>query len=510
MPTKLIVTNRKRLRSKYGNTGLNTIEDRLRKLIDADGKRGITTDWVAMDIQSHVGPKSAPKITNAGDPRQTKACVDALFAGTRPDYLMILGAPDVVCHQPLLNPIIGDEDDEVPSDLPYACDEAFSDEISDFTGPGRVVGRLPDVAGASDPAALLAALDTATDYQRRSTAAYKSYCAISTDSWKLSTQKSVRNIFGRTTLQHIAPPAGPPWSKVELKPRVHLINCHGLDFDPAFYGDDGNGGQPLVIDQRDYEGRLRDGAVIAAECCYGSMLYDGQLFQIPRGICNTAMSNGCYAFVGSTNVAYGPSDSNDYADLVCRYFLQNVRNGASSGRALLEARQRYVSATAPLDPVDLKTIAQFCLLGDPSIHPVNIPEETRRSMARSAARSTTAARRKTLHGKGRRIGSSVAHVYSKMDRTISPGMRASLSEIIPAARYRSTSDVLSFRVHTARKQPLANSKTAAKKAAAVGCYHVIGAFDTSRQSTLERGPDILLIAFEENNVIRSVKKVYRR
>jgi hypothetical protein len=40
-----------------------------------------------------------------------------------------------------------EEDPDVPSDLPYACEAAFSRRPQDFLGPTRVVGRLPDLTG---------------------------------------------------------------------------------------------------------------------------------------------------------------------------------------------------------------------------------------------------------------------------------------------------------------------------------------------------------------------------
>lgn len=520
MTTKLIVTNKKRLRAKYKGTGLKKIEARLRKLIAADKKRGVTTEWVAMDIQSDVGPRSAPKINDPNDPQETKDCVDAIFANAQPDYVMILGSPDVVCLQPLINPIIGDEDEDVPSDLPYACDAGFSEEISDFVGSTRVVGRIPDIAGESNPASLLAALDTAIAWKRRRLIAYDSYCAISTDSWKKSTQKSLRKIFGRKTVRYVSPPAGQPWSKVELKPRVHFVNCHGQDFDTAFYGDDGAGSQPLAIDQADYDGRMREGTVIAAECCFGAELYEAPLIPMPPGISNTAMVNGVYGYLGSTNVAYGPADNNGYADLVCQYFLSNVRNGASVGRALLEARQRYSSSEAPLDPVDLKTLAQFNLLGDPSVHPVRMSPKTQRTIAKSKSRATTDARRRTLSRKGLRIGLSIAHVYSKVDEKIAHQMRAYLTDQLQSKRYSTTVEVISFAVHSAKQPALAKSKAAKRKAEGGGRYHVVSAFDTGRQQPVERystkkkakgpGPDVLLVALEANNEIQSIKKIYRR
>jgi hypothetical protein len=63
-----------------------------------------------------------------------------------------------------------------------------------------------------------------------------------------------------------------------------------------------------------------------------------------------------------------------------------VLDGASLGRALLEARQKYIQAApTPLGPIDLKTLGQFVLLGDPSVQPVAPPP------AQPAAKSVTAA-----------------------------------------------------------------------------------------------------------------------
>jgi hypothetical protein len=72
---------------------------------------------------------------------------------------------------------------------------------------------------------------------------------------------------------------------------------------------------------------------------------------------------------GSSTVAYGPSTSNAYADVICRMFVAEVLGGASLGRAVLLARQQFVQSQSFLDPTDLKTLAQFNLLGDPAAVP---------------------------------------------------------------------------------------------------------------------------------------------
>jgi hypothetical protein len=82
------------------------------------------------------------------------------------------------------------------------------------------------------------------------------------------------------------------------------------------------------------------------------------------------LKQGAYGFFGSTTTAYGPAAGNDWADEICRLFMRKVLSGASLGRAALEARLDYLRFSRWDDPVKLKTLAQFHLLGDPSIHPV--------------------------------------------------------------------------------------------------------------------------------------------
>src|SRR5687768_17306118 len=88
------------------------------------------------------------------------------------------------------------------------------------------------------------------------------------------------------------------------------------------------------------------------------------------GICSAYLAGKAYAFFGSSTIAYGPADTNDNADLICQFFLRRVVTGASVGRAALEARQQFAQQTGELSPADLKTLAQFNLLGDPSVTPV--------------------------------------------------------------------------------------------------------------------------------------------
>jgi len=167
---------------------------------------------------------------------------------------------------------------------------------------------------------------------------------------------------------------------------MHFINCHGAEVDPLFYGQKGND-YPVAHDAGRLKGKVAEGTVVAAECCYGAELYDAGTGQ--AGMANSYLAEGAYAVFGASTIAYGPAAGNGAADLICQYFLQRVLAGASLGRAALEARQRFVRETTVLDPVDLKTLAQFSLMGDPSLAPV-----------KRAAVGDTVARRANLMAHG--------------------------------------------------------------------------------------------------------------
>jgi hypothetical protein len=61
------------------------------------------------------------------------------------------------------------------------------------------------------------------------------------------------------------------------------------------------------------------------------------------------------------------------ADLICQSFMRGVLAGATLGEAGLRAHLDYVAGTPVMSPIDLKTVAQFVLLGDPSVQPVAPP-----------------------------------------------------------------------------------------------------------------------------------------
>jgi len=372
---KLLLSHRGALQAKYKAAGFKKIETALKALITADAKRGLVSQVIYLDDALALKPLGAKAMTKAGDARQAKVAIDGLCAALAPHYLVLIGAPDVLPMVPLTNPAYsaeGDGDRTVPSDLPYACAAAYSVRASQFLGPTRVVGRLPDLPGASVPTLLLQLLKAAATAQPLPPTEYQGYFGLSAEVWEKSTALSLRNTFGADTAMHDAPPSGPAWSAAELAPRLHFINCHGADRDDGYYGQSVQDPNqfPRAHHAPLLAGKVRPGTVVAAECCYGAQLYDPKLANNTQGIALTYLEQGALAVFGSTTIAYGPSEGNGSADLITQYFLQKVLAGASLGRAVLEARLQFAGQRTHLDPYDLKTLAQFYLLGDPSLQPV--------------------------------------------------------------------------------------------------------------------------------------------
>jgi len=196
-----------------------------------------------------------------------------------------------------------------------------------------------------------------------------------------------------------------PFTKKELQPLTHFYNCHGANFDLSFYGQKGEQ-FPEALQSSNVPGNISPGTIVASECCYGGQLFDHVQLGLPGpGIALNYLANDAITFLGSSTIAYGPAASQGLADLITQFFIKNILKGASTGRAFLEARQRFLTEVGPdLDPVELKTIAQFYLLGDPSVQPAECEEG---EVLKLAVGSAIANSRKNLFMKGLTLAGSI-------------------------------------------------------------------------------------------------------
>ncbi len=509
---KLIVSNKGALRRKYGAAGLKQVNAALAALVAADRKRGLRTKVLYLDDSRSMKAAGAAVVTEPGNPRQNKAAIDAVYKKHAPDYLLLLGAPDVIPHQDVLNPLFkpGDDDDRlVLSDVPYACDAAYSRDAARFVGPTRVVTRLPDPAGATDPSFLVRLLQTAAGYQRRAHTDYANYFGLTAKVWKGSTGLSLFNLFGNEAALILSPKDGPLFKAAQLAPLAHFINCHGSPSDPTFYGQTGQQ-FPEALTSKALKGRIKPGTLAAAECCYGGELYDSVVLALDLPICQAYLGQGAYAFMGSTTVAYGPSNGNGLADLICQYFLLRMFEGASVGRAGLEARQRFVQQAAQMDPADLKTLMQFCVYGDASLHPVAVPAgaDTPKAMdLHSSERFLRSERRAGLKAAGQFLTRNKPTASQEVSTRPSSQIAAQLASICKAAGLAATSDFSTFAVNA--KASSASTRDLAGKAASAGLRYHVNVTASADQGDGAPRTGVAVVAKEVGNRIVAYR-VYER
>lgn len=457
---KFILTHHAALLAKYGASGLAKIESAVRALVKADAKRGIATRLLYLDQAADMASYGGSVPGAPASPRDVKTAVDRLCAAEAPHYLMLLGGPDIVPLVPLQNPAFGpkgDDDKSVPSDLPYACAAPYGTDPSRFMGPTRVVGRLPDLVGAKQPSLLTRFLNAAARAKPLARSDYEAAFSLSAEKWHLSTELSTANTFGAQAQVHTVPPGTYKWSKGQLAARMHFINCHGGDSSPDFYG------QPLAVEEYPVShhapwlsGKITAGTVVAAECCYGAQLWNpvdaGGGVPMPIAY----LQDGALGFFGSTNTAYGPSEGNGSADLICQYFLQQILGGASTGRAALEARLKFAAGKTHLDPFDLKTLAQFYLLGDPSVQPVAPSSHAltktaafRKAFSATKDRTVRQLRRERLERDGKHLAKTLPRLQ-KVGTPAAPAVAAALDAMARQSGLAAQVDRLSFRLQSGK------------------------------------------------------------
>ncbi|WP_422647556.1 C25 family cysteine peptidase [Actinoalloteichus caeruleus] len=433
MATKVIVTNYSALSHKgYTESAIKSVKKEVAALIKADKDRGLTTTVVDVSDKADMDQHHAPVVTSETDEKQNKDTIDAIHHSAKPDYLMILGSHDVIPHQALKNPYIAeDSEPAVPSDLPYASETTYAAGAGDpknYINPSRVVGRLPDLTGGHDVAHLARLIGLAAQSSPAARKKYEDYFGLSAKVWKEGSERDLKFLFGNSTALHLVPPEGTPWKPpTPLGSRTQFVACHGAYAHDEWFGADENSDEdqlyPVALTTDDIKQNITYGTILAPVCCYGAQLFSTKT-NPGTPLCSTYLDNGAVAFFGSTNIAYSVKQFCTKADLITRTFLDEVLKGQSSGYATLKARQDYAKQKTPLDPVDLKTLAQYILLGDPSLKPVEAPPHD----AGTDPRSATAERRRQALITARTLERAVA-LPVPTEAGISPELEAALREI---------------------------------------------------------------------------------
>lgn len=523
MSRKIIVSNFTVFGKKYGAGGVKKIQTALNNMIKADKKKGIQTTVCDLSDASVMKKCKGKAVTNAIDPKQNKDAIDAAYQASFPDYLMILGAIDVIPYQKMTSTLSGtqDCDKHVPSDLPYACEAEYSTKIGNFIGPTRVIGRVPDVVGDTSEKYLCELLNTISQWTAREKEDFENYFSVSADAWKSSTGSSVKKIFGNDKGLSFSPLKGPDWKDAQFGARSHFINCHGAEASVNYYGQKGSS-YPIAHKAELVSGKISEGTIVAAECCYGAELFDPSFSDGQICMANTYLGSSAYGFWGSTCIAYGPAVGNGQADDICRYFMQEILEGASIGRSALTAWQTYARNAGTLDPVDLKTLGQFYLLGDPSVHPVKTGEEVTNVSAPVMSKSFSKEANMFMSGRVNRrhqlllSGDAISALTGLAVKARKVIRSASIDNALKKIMKEEGMNLKSIETFSVRVPSQSLMKISMKSASLREmkqkvqkiAYHVM----SDSESTVENLPDniSLIVAMEENSQIVSYKRLYSR
>lgn len=470
---KLSVTMHQRLARKYPAAALKAIDHAIAAWVRADAARGLTTVHVALDDAAAMRTHGVAAVTGTVTAAKVKRAIDALATKLTPDYIAIIGSADVVPMFLVANPSAagdGDDDDNVPTDNPYACTRPFSTAVrKSYLVPDRVVGRIPDLPGSRDPSWLIDGLAHASGAKPRAAADYRAAMFVCCRTWKGAGEECARTLGHTASEVLISPPTtdGEAAIKARRARRLHMIKCHGAREDSRFYGEGSSVG-PDSLSSTTLLGRTRADTVVGAMCCYGADLFDptSPTAQYPGEppIASVYLKQGAHGYFGASTIAWVGITDMQCADWMVTAFLKSATGGASIGRAALEAKQDFLrwrqqQGSEP-DAADEKTLLQFVLLGDPSIHPVRAEDgAANRAVAaalprkaRAVAAAPAAARRRRRLARlelGGVIRSQLStrdrHVAKRPSSDVERVKRALSTELAPAAkqtRWRAWTDRL--------------------------------------------------------------------
>jgi hypothetical protein len=423
---KLSVTVKSRLEKKYNPKALAKINKAVADWITADAKRRIQTVHVHVDDPTEMNNLGVAPVLGEATPEKIKQAIDDLWnkLTPTPDYLVLFGSDDIVPMFPVPNPSFGnnsntDTDKIVPTDNPYATHLSFSPSDTDsYRIPERPIGRIPDMVsargaadGSGDPAWFIAYLDTATKYEPSAASVYTTPYAICTAEAEDAGTDVMKKTFTDTGLQPLlCPPhsdaADSPATRHELSAALHMIKCHGNKKEAAFYGfpdavQHTRDNSCAAITSKILTALPNAPTVVATMCCYGAQIFAPKdAYTWP--VASTYLRKGALGFVGPTMMAWVHTSDVGPADWIVQSYLKNVLAGESIGNALLASKQNYHSFYSLEDGIfadpDVKTLIEFILLGDPSIHPVKSAQSSTNLLAIQSRRRRRDARAKLATG----------------------------------------------------------------------------------------------------------------
>lgn len=407
-PIYIVLSVRSNLENYYGKKASEIIAE-LNQLASEVGKR---KRWggrvILVDDEKSMGSVGLSPVQNPTAWNIKLALVDLDKAlakrGEMIGAILIAGGSEIVPFHFLPNPV-DDQDDQVPSDNPYA------NRDENYFIPEWPVGRLP--GGASNEASvLLGMLRKLKVYHQKS---------LRPSKWIVQVYRNILkglnpNRFGkksgfgytaavwRNAAEQVFKPIGdpgfinssPPLGLGDMgslsakkngktykipspKSTLAYFNLHGLVDSAEWYGqrdpldpEDGPN-YPVALRPADikksgpFTGNFPQ--VVFSEACYGVNILGKK---VDEAISLKFLESGSLVVAGSTCMSYGSIDTPLVAaDLLGYEFWKNFQDGLPAGEALRLAKINLVNEMHQrqgyLDGEDQKTIISFVLYGDPLV-----------------------------------------------------------------------------------------------------------------------------------------------
>ncbi len=392
-PLYILLTSKIGLDQQYGPQTRTVIEDLLKNLGDSVSQRPGWGSMVFIPDDAERMNKLGLKAIDALDPWKIKLALtdlDQALAkkGQMIGAVLIVGGSEVVPFHKLPNPT-DDSDANVPSDNPYGTLDA------NYFVPEWPVGRLPGTA-SSDAALLLEQIRALTGANSKSAKSLPTLATIvswllaflksrvatrkttgfgySAEVWRLSSKEVYKMVSETGDLLTSPPEQSYSVSLQKIASAgLEYYNLHGIEDGPDWYGQKDSASTqsgpdyPVALSPRNLVKNGQAPQVIYSEACYGANILNRKE---EEAIALKFMMIGAAGFVGSTVISYGSVGTPLIgADLLGYLFWRNLKDGMTTGEALMQAKIKFVQEMTQrqgfLDGEDQKTLISFVLYGDP-------------------------------------------------------------------------------------------------------------------------------------------------
>ncbi|OKH55778.1 hypothetical protein NIES2101_02980 [Calothrix sp. HK-06] len=357
---ELIVTNRSKLKNKYGADGWEKIHKSLESYLDALDQAGIDANLFLVETS---------------DPKEIKYNIRTLHDKHSAKYLLFLGGDDIIpfycCPDKTTDKAL---DKHVFSDSYYVD---FNEDGYEHC-PEIAVGRLPDAGNTEE--LLLEQIQRAVSIHRSGgIPLVEQHAGFSAQSWENTSSNMYSRIDNTCKNFYLSPPLSLETSDIinaDYFPSpggILFFNLHGDRSQAIWRGErrllDFPIQHPKLVDYKLLSQISLTNSVIFCEACHASAIHNNRTPTNSLALC--ALKQGAAAFFGSTVKSYAvtlknsePSGASGIDMLFFELIYQLCRiPGTRFGDALQNAKKRYIINNA----YDEKNVLGLVLLGDPML-----------------------------------------------------------------------------------------------------------------------------------------------